>query len=339
MVLPQTSRWQLAPGLSICRLLNGLGQVADDLKHITPAAAIAGMFSYLDSGYTTWDLADRDGLAEELHGAFRQQLIDRRGLESLQHLQAFTEWAPRPMAMSRHTITENINMAQRRMGVDNLALLQFHWWDHQNSAYLDILKHLADMQAEGKIRHLGLINFDTLHLQRIVDEGIKIISNQVQFSLIDQRPLATMIPFCQQHGIQLLTYGTVCGGLLSEHYLGQAEPLSGQLATVSLKKYKKLIDVWGSWELFQKLLMTLKAIADSQGVSLANVAIRSILDQPTVAGVIVGTDLEKTQHLDDNARVFDLKLQESDHQQIATVLSQAHNLIHRMGDCEDEYHH
>ena len=78
--------------------------------------------------------------------------------------------------------------------------------------------------TRGKLRHLGLTNFDTEHLSRITDAGIRIVSNQVQFSLIDRRPEVAMIPFCQAHEIQLLTYGTLCGGLLTEKYLGQPEP-------------------------------------------------------------------------------------------------------------------
>ena len=51
-----------------------------------------------------------------------------------------------------------------------------------------------------------------------------------------------MIPFCQAHQIQLLAYGTLCGGLLTEKYLGQPEPRGRQLNTASLHKYKQMID-------------------------------------------------------------------------------------------------
>lgn len=90
-----------------------------------------------------------------------------------------------------------------------------------------------------------MTNFDTEHLQIITEAGIKIVSNQVQFSLVDRRPEVNMIKFCQEHDIKLFTYGTVCGGLLSENYLGKPEPRSFDLTTVSLKKYKKMIDAWG----------------------------------------------------------------------------------------------
>src|SRR2546421_336434 len=82
---------------------------------------------------------------------------------------------------------------------------------------------LTDLQHEGRIRHLGLTNFDTRHLETICGRGIPVVSNQVQYSIIDRRPEVRMVPFCQQRGITLLTYGTVLGGLLSEKYLGRPE--------------------------------------------------------------------------------------------------------------------
>src|SRR5262249_28031915 len=206
-------------------------------------------------------------------------------------VQAFTKWVPRPGRMTRKIVENAIGVSLRRMDVPTLDLLQFHWWDYDDPGYLDALKYLAELQSEGKIRHLALTNFDTEHLKIITDNGIRIVSNQVQFSLVDRRPEIAMIPFCQEHNIKLLTYGTVCGGLLAEKYLGKSEPRGRELNTISLEKYKMMIDGWGGWSLFQELLTTLKHVADKHQVSIANVAVRSILDRPAVGGVIVGTRL------------------------------------------------
>ena len=102
-----------------------------------------------------------------------------------------------------------------RMGVESLDLLQFHWWEYDDARYLDALKHLADLQHEGRIKHLALTNFDTEHLRIITEQGTRIVSNQVQYSLVDRRPEVQMAAFCRDHGIALLAYGTVLGGLLS----------------------------------------------------------------------------------------------------------------------------
>ena len=60
------------------------------------------------------------------------------------------------------------------------------------------------------------------------------------------------------------------------------------LNNVSLRKYLPWIRLWGGWELFQELLRALRAVATKHGVSLSNVALRWVLDQPAVGGVIVG---------------------------------------------------
>ena len=110
--------------------------------------------------------------------------------------------------------------------------------------------------------------------------------------------------FVGLYQVQLLTYGTLCGGLLSERYLGAPEPGRAALTTASLGKYKPMVDAWGGWALFQELLGALKQIADRHRVSIANVAVRAILDRPAVAGVIVGTRLGVAEHIADNARDF-----------------------------------
>jgi aryl-alcohol dehydrogenase-like predicted oxidoreductase len=312
-------------------------QVSGAHGRILPEAAIENMMAYHEAGFTTWDLADHYGPAEDFIGVFRQRLAQTRGEAELANMQAFTKWVPQPGPMTRQIIENNMAISHRRMGVDRLDLLQFHWWDYADSRYLDALTHLAALRDEGTIRHLALTNFDTEHLQRIVDHGIRVVSNQVQYSLIDRRPEVRMVPFCQAHNMQLLTYGTLAGGLLSETYLGQPEPRGSALNTASLRKYKQMVDAWGGWSLFQDLLQALKQIADKHGVSLANVAVRAILERPAVAGVIVGVRLGVTDHRSDNARVFDMTLDAEDNAHLQTVLDKSRDLYRLIGDCGDEY--
>jgi len=223
------------------------------------------------------------------------------------------------------------------MDVKTLDLLQFHWWVYEDPRYLDALSALAELRDEGKIRHVALTNFDTEHLRVITDKGIRIVSNQVQYSLIDRRPEVQMSQFCQEHNIWLLPYGTVCGGLLSERYLGQPEPGYRTLNTASLQKYKRMIDAWGGWSLFQELLHVLKQIADEHHASIANVAVRCILDRPAVAGVIVGTRLGISDNRADTIRALDFTLTAENLQDIETILAKSRDLYKAIGDCGDEY--
>ena len=184
------------------------------------------------------------------------------------------------------------------------------------------------------IKNIGLTNFDTEHMQIMVkDAGLKeIVSNQVQYSIVDRRPEVKMVRFCHENNISLLAYGTVCGGLMSERYLGKPEPSSFELDTASLKKYKRMIDAWGGWKLFQELLSTLHQIAQKHGVSIANVAARYILDRPVVAGVIIGVRLGIADHRDDNARVFSFRLDKDDTNSTEEVSKKSNDLFDAIGD-------
>src|SRR5262249_49436438 len=157
-------------------------------------------------------LADHYGPAEDLVGELRRRYVteSRDGLDDLQFC---TKWVPRPGPMPRAVVEAAIGISRQRMATETLDLLQFHWWDYADSRYFDALCHLAELRDVGMIRHLALTNFDTDHLISILERGIPVVSNQVQFSLIDRRPEVRMAPLCRERGLHLLAYGTVCGGL------------------------------------------------------------------------------------------------------------------------------
>jgi aryl-alcohol dehydrogenase-like predicted oxidoreductase len=328
---------QLTPDLKICRILNGLWQVAGGHGDIDHESAISEMLSYHDSGFTTWDMADIYGPAEVYFGEFMKRLEKQKGKEELTKIQAFTKFVPNPGPMTRSIVEHHIEKSISRMNVKSIDLLQFHWWDYNDTRYVDALYHLSKLRDDGKIRHIGLTNFDTERLAMIVEQGFKIVSNQVQYSIIDQRPQIKMIEFCQRNKINLIAYGTLCGGFLSEKYLGKSEPIMSDLDTFSLQKYKNMIDAWGGWNLFQELLVVLGDIAKKHGTSISNVATRYVLEKPTVAGVIIGVRLGISEHRSDNARVFSSRLDYDDDKKIKSIINRSEDLFVTIGDCGDEY--
>ena len=331
--------YQLAPDLTICRIVNGMWQVAGGHGYIDHKLAIEDMIRYHDAGFTSWDLADIYGPAEDFIGDFRRKLLAlKEKEEELTRIQALTKWVPQPRIITRSIVNENIQRSLRKMDVNSLDLLQFHWWDYNNPYYMDALKYLSDLRDKGLIKHLGLTNFDTERMQIMVDSDIQIVSNQVQYSIIDRRPEVKMIPFCLKHNIRILAYGSICGGLMSERYLGKTQPPSAaDLDTLSLRKYKKMIDAWGGWALFQELLSTLNRIAQKYNVSIANVATRYILDKAAVVGVIIGARLGISDHINNNAKVFNFSLDKTDYGDIDAVCTKSNNLFEIIGDCGDEY--
>ena len=337
MPIPPDARRDLGDGFSICPLPVGLWQISGGHGAIDNEAATESLFDYFGDGYTTLDMADHYGPAEDIYGEFRRRLRERQGDQAVDAVQAMTKWCPSPGPMNREVVEQAVGVSLKRMDVDCLDVLQFHWWDYDDPRYLDALGHMADLQAEGRIGHLALTNFDSPHLARIAEAGIRVISNQVQYSLVDRRPEREQLAVCQEHDIRFLTYGTLCGGLLSERYLGSDEPRPGDLETNSKKKYKRMIDAWGGWDLFQRLLTGLSTIARRHEVDLANVATRAILDQDRVAGVIVGCRLGLAEHRAANARVFDFSLDDQDWAVIDAATEGHRDLMASIGDCGDEY--
>ena len=126
-MLPESSRFNFTSDIRICRILNGLWQVSGAHGAIEPRRAIAQMFSYHDAGFTSWDLADHYGPAEDLIGEFSREFVARHGAERLNEMQAFTKWVPSPGRMTRAIVEQAVRVSMARMKVQTLDLLQFHW--------------------------------------------------------------------------------------------------------------------------------------------------------------------------------------------------------------------
>lgn len=329
-------RYRLAPDLEISRIVTGLWQVADMERGGTlldPEIASSAMLDYARAGFDSFDMADHYGSAEVISGRFLARVA--AGEPAGQNRPTvFTKWCPKPGPMTRDVVRAGVRYSLDRLGVETVDLLQFHWWSFEHLAYLDAAKELAVLKAEGAIRHIGLTNFDTAHLRMLVKHGIPIATNQVCFSLLDRRAADEMSAFCLEHGIRLLAYGTLAGGLISERWLGQKEPAVGDIADWSKMKYKRFVNAIGGWSALQAILGALDAIGKRHGVSIANVATRWVLDHPAVAATIVGARLGEREHRADNLAIFSFALDATDRAQLDEALGQTRML---KGDCGDEY--
>lgn len=143
-----------------------------------------------------------------------------------------------------------------------------------------------------------------------------------------------MLPYCRTQGIGLLCFGCLAGGFLSDRWLGKPVPNPAAPETWSLQKYYRYIEVWGGWHLLQELLQVLREVADRHEASIANVALRWVLQQKGVASVIVGCRLGHSEHRSDTERTLQFELSEVDQSAIEAVLARSNSIP---GDCGDEY--
>ncbi|KAH7034593.1 aldo/keto reductase [Microdochium trichocladiopsis] len=320
-------------GRALPRIFSGLWQLSSPAWGSAPTTKIIAQFSsHVASGFTAFDMADHYGDAEILVGKFLSSYPAKGDLFAATKYCVF-----HPMTLTREAVEANISERCRRLQVDRIDLLQFHWQFYNDPTYLDAIRYIAE---DKRVAALGLCNFDTEHMEKCLQQGVKIHSNQVQFSLIDSRPVVRMGKVCEANDVKLLTYGTLCGGFLSEKWLDAPEPdLYDEAVTPSQRKYYGVIRAWGDWSLFQELLRALKAIATKHAVDISNVATRWVLDFPYVGAVIVGARMGISEHTSENLASFGWSLDQEDQAAIDAVLAKSRRMemFEAMGDCGGEY--
>ncbi len=325
------NRYQLTPDLEISRAITGLWQIADMEKDgvtLDPAATSQFMANYVEHGLTTFDMADHYGSAELIAGYFKAHSPLGKGVQLL------TKWVPKPGPVTREQVRAAVNERLQRLQTTKVDLLQYHSWNFANPFWLDTLLYLQELKEEGLIGALGTTNFDTAHLRIAKSSGVDLVSNQISYSLIDQRGSGQMAHFCADNGIAILAYGTLCGGFISQKWLSKPEPTSKELSNWSLMKYKRFIDAAGGWGKFQTVLQVLDEVSKETDRSIATIASKYQLAQKAVGAVIVGARLGENTHVEDTTSLFTFELSTSQKEKIAAVIS---TLDPIPGDCGDEY--
>ncbi|MEA3138276.1 MAG: hypothetical protein QOK23_445 [Gammaproteobacteria bacterium] len=307
-------RVELDHGYAISRIIKGGWHLAGDHGAIHPEQARKDMARFVETGITTFDCADIYTGVEELIGSFR------RAYPTLaKSVQVHTKFVPDLAdlkTLNRQYVERIIDRSLRRLDTDCLDLVQFHWWDFDVPRYVETALELDRLRRAGKIARIGVTNFDKPHLEELLEASVPISAHQLQYSLIDDRPSAVTLDYCRAHSIALLCYGTVCGGFLSERWLGKPDPASS-LSNRSLIKYKLVIDDFGGWGLFQELLAVLAGVATRYGTDIASVATRIMLDRPGIAAAIVGAT--NTAHLQAHAEIGALHIDTADRDAVASV--------------------
>lgn len=331
-------RIHLRPDFSVPRVIKGNWQIADDHSAAIgdDDAMYAHMAAFVDAGITAFDCGDIYYGVEERIGRFIERFRRERGAEAAERIAVYTKYVPAFLqeaelrALDRKAVESIIDRSLRRLRVERLDLVQLHWWNYAIAGSVETALVLKDLQKSGKIHRIGGTNYNVEELAKIVDAGVDIVSNQVQYSLIDRRARNRMDRYCRENDIHLFGYGSIGGGLLSSKWHGIADPGRPTFENVSLDKYYRIIVNFGGWALFQQLLDAVDAVARRHGVSMPAVASRYVLEQPAVAAVIQGARHDR--HLQENLKLFTFALTPEDRSDIDAVLAQARGPA---GDCYD----
>lgn len=278
---------------------------------------------HAEAGFTTFDTADIYGPSEEILG----QLQSKWTASGHQPLQLFTKYVPNLShgAPSSSQVKEAIKHSRRALQVQTIDMVQLHWWDYGCPGLMDVMNVLSDLQAEGHIRSIGATNLDTAAVEKITDADIPLVANQVQFSLLDRRPLGPngMLQLCKERDLKLLCYGVVGGGLLTDRHLRTPERLVYSrstnpestfldLDTSSLRLYWNMVQRFGGERVWRRLLHVLRDVADKHQTNISSVAIQWIMTQGGggIAFPIIG--VRNANHIGNNTAALSLRLDQED---------------------------
>ena len=313
----------LRPGHRISRVIKGGWQLAGDHGAVDRSAAIRDMETFLDAGITTFDCADIYKGVEEMIGGFIADLRRRRGNAVANSVCIHTKLVPdlgMLASLRADEVEAIIDRSLTRLNVERLHLVQFYWWDLAVGDAVASLEVLKRCQQKGKIANLGVNNWDSNQIAPFIAAGYDIATAQVQYSVLDRRPANGLAGWVAANDMQLVCYGTLAGGFLTDSWFGKPDP-GFAFENRSLVKYRLIIDEFGTWSDFQSLLTALKEVGDRHGVSLSSVATRWVLDQPQVAAAIVGA--RYARHLPKTLEVFNFSLDGEDRARISAVIDAA----------------
>ena len=208
----------------------------------------------------------------------------------------------RPFGLYRNLRPESVqyevDQSLLRLGIDRIDLYQCHWPD-ATTPLDETMGVLAELQQQGKIRHIGVSNFDVTLIEKCMSM-VHIVSVQPRYNALDRAIEQDLLPFCRDHGVGVLTYSSIAQGLLSGKVaMDRVFPetdLRSKKQWFTLENRKRVLD----------MLSKIQPIADAHGATLAQVAISWVIAQPGVTTALVGARNE--QQVEENVRAADIEL-------------------------------
>ncbi len=253
------------------------------------AASLAAMRRALERGVNWIDTAAVYGLGHS------EELVGRllRDIPAASRPLVFTKcgllWDDRErMAEAKRSlrpesIRRECEASLRRLGIERIDLYQFHWPDETGTPVEDSWAAMVRLVEEGKVRAVGVSNFDVARLDRC--EAIShVASLQPPFSLIRRGVAAAEIPWCGRHGTGVIAYSPMQSGLLTEAFS------AARAASLPAEDWRRRSPEFQAPSLSRNLALrdSLRGIARRHGVTTGAVAVAWVLAWPAVTGAIVG---------------------------------------------------
>ncbi|HHX42788.1 MAG TPA: aldo/keto reductase [Chloroflexi bacterium] len=205
----------------------------------------------------------------------------------------------------------------RRLGTDWIDLLLIHWPDH-DTPYEEPIEALENLKAAGKIRHYGVSNFSPA-MMHVCERVGHLTANQMGYHMFDRRAERAVLPYCQDHGIGFMAYGTLAFGLLSGAFTPATTFVDWDWRSrgyaFDLPLFRK-----DMFERELRVVERLKELAARYDKSVAQLAIAWVLGHPAVTVALVG--MRNPRELDENVAAADWRLTPEDRAEIDRIMEE-----------------
>jgi aryl-alcohol dehydrogenase-like predicted oxidoreductase len=277
-------------------------------SQVEEEAALSCVRAALDVGITTFDTAD-------VYAGTKAESVLGRALkgERREGLEIFTKvyWPTGPgrndRGLSRKHIMESINGSLQRLQTDYVDLYQAHRYDYETPLE-ETMEAFADVVHSGKAHYIGVSEWKASEIRAAHalarELKIHLISSQPQYSMLWRVIESEVVPTSEELGIGQIVWSPIAQGVLTGKYLPGQEPPAGSRATDS-SGGAGFISRFMSDEVLTRV-QQLKPLAEQAGLTMAQLAVAWVLQNPNVSSAIVGASRPEQVH--DNVKAAGVKL-------------------------------
>ena len=296
-------------GLPVSRLC--LGTMTFGLQ-CDEAASTAILDRAAGAGITFLDTSDVYPAGGDLESVGRTEAILGRWLEGRRHdfviaTKCFGAMSPRPWdrGLSRKHILDAIDASLRRLRTDHVDLYQLHHPD-PTTPLDETLRALDDVVRAGKARYVGCSNYFAYQVARGLGRSellglAAFVCVQPRYNLLFRQVERELLPLCAEEGLGVIPYNPIAGGLLSGKHGRGTGPLPGTRFTQPGAGPSYRERYWHEREL--GTVEALRPLAAEAGMSMAQLAVAWVLENPVVTAPIVGAT--RPEQLDDALAAVD----------------------------------
>jgi aryl-alcohol dehydrogenase-like predicted oxidoreductase len=260
-------------------------------SQVSDETANACVHAALDAGITTFDTADvyANTVAEQVLG----RALQGQRRESLELLTKVF-WptgpgGPNDSGLSRKHIMESAHGSLRRLGTDYIDVYQAHRFDVETPLE-ETMVAFGDLVRQGKVLYVGVSEWPAEHIREAValaaDLRVPLVSNQPQYSMLHRVIEPEVVPTCEELGLSQIVFSPVAQGVLSGKYLPGRPGPAGSRATED-GGVSTFIQRWMNDEILTRV-QGLRPIAEELGLTMAQLAVAWVLQNPNVAAAIIG---------------------------------------------------